>query len=275
MFIRKEKIISEYNRKRIICYLKCDYCFKRLKRQGIKHSLVKHHYCTTKCAAQSRSRKNYNITCIICKKNFRGKMTRKTCSENCSNERRRNRQKLNRAKNMKTILCLYCNSKHKTYKLKNTKFCSRSCSAKWYIENTNKFDNWINSKSKYSRSKGENEIYKFLKEIFPKLNILTHNKAYTKVNNMSFKPDIKINNLIIEYFGDYWHMNPKIYSKNDFNKRKNMYAYEIWEYDANKVKLLDSTGYNTHIIWEHSYKTNKQKSLDKLVSFIKENISDK
>ena len=45
-------------------------------------------------------------------------------------------------------------------------------------------------------------------------------------------------NLIIEYFGDYWHCNPKKYNENYFNQKKNKYAKEIWEYDSNKIDLI-------------------------------------
>ena len=64
-----------------------------------------------------------------------------------------------------------------------------------------------------------------------------------------------------------------LYSK----KLSSVNVSEIWEYNANKIKLLNNTGYNTYIIWEHDYKVNKEESLEKIVivNFIKENINDK
>jgi hypothetical protein len=61
-------------------------------------------------------------------------------------------------------------------------------------------------------------------------------------------------NLIIEYFGDYWHCNPKIYSNNYFNKKKNMYAQEIWEYDKHKLQLCEKYNYTLEVIWEDDFK---------------------
>jgi len=64
-------------------------------------------------------------------------------------------------------------------------------------------------------------------------------------------------NLIIEYNGDYWHCNPIKYEPNYFNKKKRMYAKEIWEYDKYKLQLCEKYGYNLEVIWEKDFIENK------------------
>ncbi len=71
-------------------------------------------------------------------------------------------------------------------------------------------------------------------------------------------------NLIIEYFGDYWHCNPIKYSENYFNQKKNMLAKEIWEYDSKKIDLIKKYGYNLEVIWETEYK-NDNKLINKII----------
>ena len=87
----------------------------------------------------------------------------------------------------------------------------------------------------------------------------------------SFKIDTKICdiflpklNLIIEYFGDYWHCNPNKYSSDYLNVKKGLIAKEIWEYDKSKLELIKSYGYNIEVIWESDLKLNK----DELIKII-------
>lgn len=81
----------------------------------------------------------------------------------------------------------------------------------------------------------------------------------------SFKVDTKICdifvpelNLIIEYFGDYWHCNPIKYSANYFNQKKGKFAWELWNYDKLKLDLIESYGYNIEVIWERDFRTNNE-----------------
>ena len=57
-------------------------------------------------------------------------------------------------------------------------------------------------------------------------------------------------NLIIEYFGDYWHCNHKQYESDFFNKKKGKFAWELWDYDKKKNERIKSYGYNLEVVWE-------------------------
>lgn len=62
-------------------------------------------------------------------------------------------------------------------------------------------------------------------------------------------------NTIIEFYGDYWHCNPKIYDKNYYHKRLKMHAYEKWIKDKNRINLIHEKFPDTKIIivWENSF----------------------
>lgn len=53
---------------------------------------------------------------------------------------------------------------------------------------------------------------------------------------------------LIEFNGDYWHVNPKIYNENSFIKAKNKNAKQIWEYDKQKTNTAISQGFEILII---------------------------
>lgn len=101
-------------------------------------------------------------------------------------------------------------------------------------------------------SKREKEIVKEIKQL-----------GYKPIN--SYRVDSKICdvfipslNLIIEYFGDYWHCNPKKYDSNYFNKKKGKFAWELWDYDNKKLELIKNYGYNLEVVWENDLKHNNK-----------------
>jgi len=109
-------------------------------------------------------------------------------------------------------------------------------------------------KSKVS-SKKEKEIYELL------INHGYKVKRFFKIDTKICDLYIPSLNLIIEYFGDYWHCNPKKYSYDYINQKKQMTAKQIWDYDKHKVDLIISYGYNLEVIWESDFKTNTNKIL--------------
>lgn len=57
-------------------------------------------------------------------------------------------------------------------------------------------------------------------------------------------------NLLIEVNGDYWHLNPSIYSSDYFDEHRGITAAEIWIRDQEKLELARSRGYNVEVIWQ-------------------------
>jgi G:T-mismatch repair DNA endonuclease (very short patch repair protein)/predicted RNA-binding Zn-ribbon protein involved in translation (DUF1610 family) len=99
-------------------------------------------------------------------------------------------------------------------------------------------------------SKKEIEIKQILENYG--LNVIHSYRVDTKICDL-YIPSL---NLIIEYFGDYWHCNPKKYNKSYFNKKKNLFAWQIWDYDKNKLELVRNHGYNLEVVWESELKHN-------------------
>lgn len=56
--------------------------------------------------------------------------------------------------------------------------------------------------------------------------------------------------ICIEFQGDYWHMNPKKYAPMEWNPSREMFAFEIWEYDKRKRKVIEELGYSVTYVWE-------------------------
>jgi len=61
--------------------------------------------------------------------------------------------------------------------------------------------------------------------------------------------------VVIEFYGDFWHCNPKRYGKEYFHKLLKITAEERWKYDDNRIKQVKKIGgksLSVIIIWESS-----------------------
>lgn len=80
-------------------------------------------------------------------------------------------------------------------------------------------------------------------------------------------------NVIIEFNGDLYHGNPKIFKEEDcpnpFNE--SLKAKEIWIKDKKKIELAESNGYKLLTIWESDYDEDLKHTVDMCVNFIKNN----
>lgn len=79
------------------------------------------------------------------------------------------------------------------------------------------------------------------------------------------------NKIVVEYYGDFWHMNPKKYDPSYFNKATKLTAKEKWDADRKRNFVLRRHGYEVIVIWELDWKSDKQKVLDYISrrSFVK------
>lgn len=86
--------------------------------------------------------------------------------------------------------------------------------------------------------------------------------------NYRFLYDFKFENKIIEFNGDYWHMNPDIYDSDVVNSYKNISAEEIWKIDEIKRQCALNNGYEVLTIWEREYIENKENAIQKCIEFL-------
>lgn len=117
---------------------------------------------------------------------------------------------------------------------------------------------WKNSKIGYI-SKGQHEIFDQL--------IKSNLEGFELDGQFSsMKIDIihREKKIAIEYNGDFWHCNPRIWSPERYNKAIKMTAKEKWQKDRNRKYFLERNGYKVIIIWESGWKDNKEKYLNRI-----------
>ena len=56
-------------------------------------------------------------------------------------------------------------------------------------------------------------------------------------------------NTVYEFYGDYWHGNPKKFNPNDINVKANKSYGELFNKTMERERLLEREGYNIHSIW--------------------------
>jgi hypothetical protein len=148
----------------------------------------------------------------------------------------------------------------------------------WKIWNERRLESYKKENSpglfgRYNKQKNSKIAYDFLNELKSEYgfnyNIIEEepiDKYYT---------DFFINNICcIEFFGDYWHANPKIYNEYDILKRpgaKNIFAKEVWEKDNIRLtEIYQTIQLPIIIVWESYFKYNKKLSITRTYGIIKE-----
>ena len=75
-----------------------------------------------------------------------------------------------------------------------------------------------------------------------------------KVDNRKIKVDAICKDIIYEFYGDYWHGNPKIYDRNDVNGHNGKFFGELYDNTLQRENILKQAGYNIVSIWESDFK---------------------
>ena len=171
-------------------------------------------------------------------------------------------------------------TKEEAIRLRKEKYTSNGLN--WYInkygkdEGTKKFNNRINY-WKYKLyngsqcSKISNEFFSELIKHYYNDNVYFGDHEYIiSDNNRTYKLDFLdlSKKKIIEFYGDYWHLNPIVYNKDYYHKGLHLYAHEVWERDEKRIKSLKSLGYDVLIIWEYEYKKNKPYFINKALTYL-------
>ena len=114
-------------------------------------------------------------------------------------------------------------------------------------------------------SKAEREICNFLTEN----NIKFISQFIIPGKSHRYDIFLPVFNLIIEYYGDYWHGNPEIYDSNKILGRgTNRYlASKKWKSDENNTVFAINSGYNVQIIWESDFNRDKSEIFRKIIKY--------
>lgn len=116
--------------------------------------------------------------------------------------------------------------------------------------------NWQDKKYRKKMSKIGIRISKFQKNVFEAMSdgwIMEYPIDYTTFTVDMCNPETME---VIECYGDYWHCNPEKYRPDYYHQRVKKTAQEIWDYDKERIELLEDMGYTVKIIWENDWKHN-------------------
>lgn len=282
--LEQENVPSKSNLK-VEC--SCDKCGKLFKR--MRSSVREYTLCSKECRDKFLGLKNPNpkkpkipVKCDFCKNIFEvheskfKKQKNFFCSKDCYYEFRKqnyNKDKIYNYQNSFIECSLSeCNNKIKTSKWyeenRKHQFCSPECYWKhrsdkykefYYKDSLNDYRNETNPERKVREYLGNKKI-RFKQEA-----------GFLKKYYVDFY--LKDYKVIIEVFGDYWHVNPRIYdiNNNDSTKRKlTLYQKQFIEskYDENRIKELESYGYNVFVIWEDEINDDLEIHMNNIIKLI-------
>lgn len=71
-------------------------------------------------------------------------------------------------------------------------------------------------------------------------------------------------NKLIEVYGSYWHLDPRIYKKDFIHPTIKKSASEIWKKDESKRNFALENGYQIYVIWESDWNYNSEKIINDL-----------
>lgn len=103
---------------------------------------------------------------------------------------------------------------------------------------------------------------KLLISIKDALNNMDVKKKTIRINGRWFYPDILIDNrYVVEFYGDYWHANPLVYTADDIVHHRKT-AKEIWEKDRERIDIMREAGYTIFVVWQKDYLNDVDKCLE-------------
>lgn len=146
----------------------------------------------------------------------------------------------------------------------------------WYEDNPTQRDirsecmkkSWEDGKiepniNSINESKLERELRDELIRLLPDRNV---RKTTIRINKRWFYPDIRIDkNIIIEFYGNYWHANPRIYKEGNIVHHK-IIAKQIWENDKKRIKMLEDSGFKVFIVWQDEYQNNRKETIKRIIN---------
>ena len=157
------------------------------------------------------------------------------------------------------------------------------------MEGIKRFSLWKQRLIKHllSLSKGNEVVFqsKVSNNFFTELSKFIKNKKYiyTNKNEYWINDNNKIyffdffflkTKKIIEFHGDFWHCNPKLYNYSYFHPKLKKTAQEIWNQQEIKNNIAKNMGFEVLEIWEYDITHNFDKFLKIAINFIGENVNE-
>lgn len=249
--------------------VKCENCGEEVYKKLSEINSGKKLFCGVDCANQFQKCEKIKITCKVCNKIFekypsdikhsglRG-MDIKYCSIKCRDKDPDKILLINerQSKNKIKHICKFCNEEFDTtFQHRDRKYCSVDCVNK-DPEIRNRL---MKMNLEQNKNKEPNKLEKKGRELL--LNI-TSNFIEQHLINDKICVDVYIpkSNLIIEWWGDYWHGYNEVEPEKRQKRRMNL--------DISQRKYLEKCGYKVLSFWEHEV----YKESDKVIETIRNNI---
>ena len=247
-------------------YVECDNCGKLIYKNQSSLKRNKNSFCSVECANQYQKCEKIQLICKICGNDFvkypsdikhskiRG-WEIKYCSIKCrdKDQDRILNQKFKKEKIIKN--CKFCGFEFESKLSKHRLYCSVDCTNK----DPDKINKLIQLNLKQNKNKEPNKLEKKGREL---LLSITSDFIEQYLINDKICVDVYIpkSNLIIEWWGDYWHG----YNETDPEKRQK----RRMDLDVSQRKYLEKCGYKILNFWEHEV----YKESDKIIKIIRNNI---
>lgn len=131
---------------------------------------------------------------------------------------------------------------------------------------------WLESVKKSGMYKG---ISKVSEELFARIADQVpgirygQNEVVVRLVDRACKVDcvLRESKRVIEFYGDFWHGNPKKYAPDDRIGKKST-AAEKWEADRKRIADLNAAGFRTLVVWEDEYRENRDGTVAACVEFL-------
>lgn len=239
----------------------CEWCHNKFE---VTWKYKKQRFCCKQCMYDWRKNENWEeLECLECGKKFKSRKNdrnwvsgekRMFCSQKCNLSSEYRKDKLRDwIKNNNPMHNGISPSNISKTKLK--KYGDKNYNNPKQQKQT-LFDRYGVNVSFFRKSNGlritsiQKIVYNYIKSIYDSA-LLEETLADVLISVDIYIPDKKI---VIETDGDYWHMNPKIYKKDFYNKSTHKTAKETWQYDKKRRKVLTDAGYKVIALWETDIK---------------------
>ena len=113
---------------------------------------------------------------------------------------------------------------------------------------------WDLSKFKKNYSQGQIEWLDYMILSIPDISHAINNGEYLIPNSRYYADGYSDSkNMILEYHGDFWHGNPKIYNQQDLNVVTKTTYEELYQNTLKKQRFCETNGYKYISIWESEW----------------------
>jgi len=96
-----------------------------------------------------------------------------------------------------------------------------------------------------------------------------YNEDISFIALIDFVVTYRSKKVAVEFYGDFFHMNPNVYVKSDVNVFLNKTAGDLWNHDKNRLETIKSLGLPVLVVWEKEFIENRDLVISETVDFIR------